>query len=72
MLSVLLVFAATFCAASSAQADLVSLAVVLSAVWTSGVVVNETLITDNNGAEQQTARSTFDDPQLVSVQNQLD
>ena len=72
LLSLTVVLAASLGVAPVAQADLVSLTLILAAVWTSGVVVNETIISKEDKRSQETAQSSVGDSQLAVAQTQSD
>jgi len=72
LLSLTVVLAASLGVAPVAQADLVSLTLILAAVWTSGVVVNETIISKEDKRSQEAAQSSVGDSQLAVAQTQSD
>ncbi len=67
-----LVLAASLVAAPAAQADLVTLTIILAAIWTSGVVVNETVISKEDKSDQEAAQNDVSDSQLAMAQTQSD
>ena len=72
LLSLTVVLAASLGVAPVAQADLVSLTLILAAVWTSGVVVNETIISKEDKRSEEAAQSSVSDSQLAVAQTQSD
>ena len=72
MLPVMLMIVVSLGLAPPVQADLVSLTLILVAVWTSGVVVNETAISDDKQPGQEAARTNLGDSRLAVAQTPSD
>jgi len=68
MLPVILVIVISMGLAAPAQADLVGLTILLAAIWTSGVVVNETIISPNDLQDQKAAQNDVgNSPDLATL-----
>ena len=70
MLSVILVIVISMGLAAPAQADLVGLTILLAAIWTSGVVVNETIISPNDLQDQKAAQNDVGNSPDLATQTQ--
>lgn len=72
MLPVILVIAVSLGFAVPVQADLIGLTLILTAVWTSGVVVNEAIISPDNQEEYDAAQNDDGSSLKVAAQTQSD
>ena len=72
VLSTILVLAVSLGMVPVAQADLVTLTIILATVWASGVVVNETVINTEDKSSQEAAQSSVSGAQLAAAQTQSD
>jgi hypothetical protein len=72
MLPVILVIVISMGLAAPAQADLVGLTILLAAIWTSGVVVNETIISSNDQQGQKAAQNDVGNSPDLATQTQSD
>jgi len=72
MLVLTLVLVSSLVAAPAAQADLVTLTIILATVWSSGVIVNETLIRNEDMGDQQRAQNDAEGSQLAVAAPQMD
>ena len=70
MLPVILVIVISMGLAVPAQADLVGLTILLAAIWTSGVVVNETIINPNDQQDQRAVQKDVGNSPDLAAQSQ--
>ena len=70
MLPVILVIVISMGLAAPAQADLVGLTILLAAIWTSGVVVNETIISPNDQQDQKAVQKDVGNSPDMAAQTQ--
>ena len=72
MLPVILVVMVTLGFTAPVQADLVSLTIILATVWTSGVVVNETIISPDERQNPEAAKEDTGNLPALASQSQSD
>jgi len=70
MLPIILVIVISMGLAVPAQADLVGLTILLAAIWTSSVVVNETIINPNDLRDQKAAQKDVGNSPELAVHAQ--
>lgn len=70
MLPVILAIVISMGLAVPAQADLVSLTILLAAIWTSGVVVNETIISPNGQQDPKAVEKDVGNSPDLAAQTQ--
>jgi hypothetical protein len=70
MLPVILVIVISMGLAVPAQADLVGLTILLAAIWTSGVVVNKTIISPNDQQDQRAVQKDVGNSPDLAAQTQ--
>ena len=70
MLPIILVIVISMGLAAPAQADLISLTILLATIWTSGVVANETIIKPNDQKDRKAVQKDVGNSPGLAVQTQ--